>query len=241
MHEGAAQGGDAVDGGDAEGPGQPHRRDVVGEQPHKAVETRGQRRIVEPAPAGVAVQHRLGADVFAEAQGLDQHLGEGRRVLQPHVEALTRDRMHGMGRVADQRRARGSQLFGQLQGQRIDKARSHHRDILKEVAEPPHQMGLEGLVRRRPQGIAPARRFRPDETGAPLGQGQDGEGAGRQEILMGDIAVVPAEGHGRHNPALRIAPADRLYSGGLSHRRGPALGPDDQGSLNRGTIGQGHA
>ena len=114
MHEGAAQGGDAVDGGDAEGSGQPHRGEVIGKQPHETVEACGQRRIVEPAPAGVAVQHSLRADVLAQPQGLDQHLGQGGGVLQAHVQALAGDRMHRMGRVADQGGARRGELFSQL-------------------------------------------------------------------------------------------------------------------------------
>ena len=51
-----------------------------------------------------------------------------------------------MGRIADQGGARGGQLFGQLERERIDEAWSQHRDVIEEVAEPSHQMRMESLV-----------------------------------------------------------------------------------------------
>jgi hypothetical protein len=47
---------------------------------------------VEAAPALVALQHVERADVLAEPVGLDDGLGERRRVLEAEVEALAGDR-----------------------------------------------------------------------------------------------------------------------------------------------------
>ena len=55
---------------------------------------------------------------------------------------------------------------------------------------------------------------------------------------MGDIAVVPAEGHGRHDPALLIAPANGINAGGLADRRGATLGPHGQRRLDHRAVGE---
>ena len=140
----------------------PHRGDVVGEQPHEGVEPRRQGRRVEPAPAGVAFQNCLGAQVFAQTRGLGQHFSQGGGVLQPHVQALTRHRMHAVSRVADQGDARRDDPLGQAERQRIDETRPLDRNPLQKIAETPHQMGVERRMRRVAQGLAPPRRLGPD-------------------------------------------------------------------------------
>src|SRR5690606_16041553 len=54
VHEGAAQGGDVVDRRHAQIARQPHRRQVVREQPHEAVEACRKGRVVEAAPRSEA-------------------------------------------------------------------------------------------------------------------------------------------------------------------------------------------
>ena len=146
--------------------------------------------------------------------------------------------MDAVGRVADQGDPRRGQILGQLQRQRIDEARPHHRDIVEEIPEPPHQMGVEGLVRRRFQRLGASRGLGPDEAGPPLGQRQDGERTGRQKVFVGDIAVVAAKRHRGHDAALPIAPADRVDAGLAPHPRSPALGPDHQRGAQHVTVRQ---
>jgi hypothetical protein len=73
---------------------------VVREQAHEAVKGQGIGYGVEAPPAGIALEHRLAADVLAAAQGLDQHLGQGRRILEAEIEALSGNRVHAVGGVA---------------------------------------------------------------------------------------------------------------------------------------------
>ena len=77
---------------------------VVGEQPIEPVGGQPHGHGVEPPPALITLQHRRGAWIEAEPRGVDDHLGEGGDVLQPHVQPLTGDRMNDVGGVANRAR-----------------------------------------------------------------------------------------------------------------------------------------
>ncbi len=101
-------------------------------------------------------------------------------------------------------------------------------------------MGVEGLVRGRAQRLAPAGAFGPDQIGPVLCQRQDGEGAVRQEILMGDVAVRLLHADGADHAALLIGPAEDVDARRAAHGRVAALGPDDQRRRKGRTVLQRH-
>ncbi len=101
-------------------------------------------------------------------------------------------------------------------------------------------MGLEGCVGGVAQGLGPACRLGPDQARALIRQRQDGEGAAGQEIFVGDIAMIAAQPHRGHHPALAVGPADGVYAGGPSNRRTPPFRPHHQRRNQGRAVRQGH-
>ena len=70
-HEDALQGTHVIDGGHADVAQDPHRREIVREEPVQRIGDAQQDLIVEAPPALIALEHSRGADVEAEALSLD--------------------------------------------------------------------------------------------------------------------------------------------------------------------------
>ena len=80
-----------------------HRGPGTGEQMPEAAQHRLHQGVVAAPPALVAAQCRPRPDVPPEPACPADDLGEGRRVEQPQVHALSGERMHDVGGVAGQR------------------------------------------------------------------------------------------------------------------------------------------
>ena len=168
---------------------------------------------VERAPALVAVEQLPVAEVEAEPGAFDQHLGQRGDVAEAEVEALARDRVDGMRRVADQRQAVGGDLRRVMEAERKGRARREHFDLAEEAAHRRLGLGREILVVR-------ATASRPHPRPAPTTRSPTG--------------VRP---HRRSSAAVRTARSDRK-----SHRRhgraaargeAPRRSPDDRTSTAR--------
>ncbi len=99
---------------------------------------------------------------------------------------------------------------------------------------------MEDLGPGRGQGPAAGGLFGPDQAGAVLGQGQDGEGAGRQEMLVRHAVVGPGQLDRRHHPDLGIGPAHRADPGFAPDQRAASVRAHHQGGLHRAAIFQAH-
>ena len=88
----------------------------------------------------------------------------------------------------------------------------------EERAEPPRQVGVEGLVSGVAQRLAVGRALGPDQAGPVVGQRQDGERAAGQEIFVGDPQVRPLQLHRGDHARLFVGPADLADAGGFRDR-----------------------
>src|SRR5579872_4128052 len=99
------------------------QRRPVREQEVERVGGNAHRHGVEPPPALVALEHILLPEIDPEPRRVDHNFGQGRDVLQSHVESLARDRMDDMRGIADQRqplRDEGARNeIGQWEGARL--------------------------------------------------------------------------------------------------------------------------
>ncbi len=146
--------------------------------------------------------------------------------------------MHPVGRVADQGDPLRGHPLGQLQAQGVVEAARLGRRLAEELAEPAVEIGLESLRRGRHQGLCLGRPLGPHQAGPVVGQGQDGEGAARQEVLVGHPVVRALQVHGRDHAGLLVGPADHADAGSLAHRRAAAVGGHDQRRLDRSPVAE---
>ena len=143
LHQDALQRRHPVDDREADIAGQAQRRDRVREQAVEAVGDGGEQQRVGAAPALVAFQQRLVADIEPEAAAIDDQLGQRRDVADADIEALAGDRMDHMRRLADQREPPRDVALGLHQRQMIGPARPDRLDRAEKPAEAGAQFGGE--------------------------------------------------------------------------------------------------
>ncbi len=81
-------------------------------------------KVSRPAPALIAREQLRIAQVQPQAAALDEHFDERRHVAEAHVDALARDRMDAVRRVADQREPIAGDPRGMVEAERIAEARA---------------------------------------------------------------------------------------------------------------------
>ena len=177
------QRGQAVDQAEADIAHQAQRVRPVGEQPVETVGRNSHRHGVEPPPALIAVEHGERAGIEAEPHGIDDHFGQRRHVLEPHIEPLPRDRMDHVRGVADQRDAFGDESARDRKAERKGAARANRRDL----AEMQSRSGARARHGSRHRG---AQRYAPPP--ASLGPHDRGTAASRASLFSGRIANGPA-------------------------------------------------
>ena len=108
------------------------------------------------------------------------------------------------------------------------------RDLAELQAEALLQFDLEDEVVAGDQPFGVRRALGPDDatSGCPL-QRQDGEGAGRQEMLFGAAIVRALMRHGADDARLAVFPVHRLDAGHVAQLRADAVGGDQQPRLER--------
>ena len=126
------------------------RRAVVGEQAIEPIHHRGREGAVEAAPARVALERRRGADIEPEPRGLDNRLGERGNVAHADIEPLSRERMHDMRGVADQREPVGHEGARDLHVERKGLARTRQRNLAEAPAETLGELGEEARFVQQP-------------------------------------------------------------------------------------------
>src|SRR5262249_26325480 len=153
-------------------------------------------RVVAP-PALVAAQDFDRAEVEPEPRRLDHRLGKGRRVAEAQIEALPRDRMNAVRRVAEKRKARPHEVACERQPKRIGGARTVESDYPEPMPEAPLDLDQEHEVVAREELLGILRTLRPDERRTVPRERQDGERAARQKVLDGDPVMRTLVAHGR--------------------------------------------
>ena len=78
----------------------------------------------------------------------------------------------------------------------------------------------------------------PHDGGPVARKGQDGEGAGGQEALVGDGVVGPLVGHGADDPGLRVGPPGDGDGGRVAGLRVAAVGAHHQGGADGPPVGE---
>ncbi len=132
--------------------------------------------------------------------------------------------MHGVRRVADQRQPMPGIGIGELQGERIGKARPLECQVAEIVAEPAFQLALKSGLILLENGARQMRLLGPDHRGTPTRQGQNGERTGRQEMFLGRVIVGQAVGDRADDRGLIVIPARHTDARALAHRRAAAVG-----------------
>ena len=112
--------------------------------------------------------------------------------------------MHGVRGVADQGEAARRGGLGELQRQRIGPTRADDAEASQKIAEAAPQFGQEPVVVEGHEGGRQIGALGPHDGGAIARNGQDGEGPGRQEVLVGDEAVGPFVLDRAHDAALFV-------------------------------------
>ena len=111
--------------------------------------------------------------------------------------------MHAVRRVADQREPRADIAAGKMQLQRPRLARAVERDGAELAAEALFDLREKARIVERQDALRLACVLRPGDAGAVAGQRQDGERAGRQEVLHGAASVRALVADGRDDARLR--------------------------------------
>ena len=113
--------------------------------PRQAVGRQADHEGVEAAPALVAVEQLLVAEVEPEPRAFDQHLRQRRRVAIAEIDALAGDRVDAVRGVADQRQPVIGDPRRMVEAERIGRARREQRDLAEEAAH--RRLGFGGEIR----------------------------------------------------------------------------------------------
>ena len=151
---------------------------ALGEQPLQSVQGAGGQQVLAAAPALVAAQQRVLAEVSAGA-GLPKNLGERRAIQQAQIQALPGQRVHHVRGIAEQHGARPHIIQGvlQLQGKTrqlaLDKfaisqnpaagrrqGGAERRGVESRAAAPPRAAPTLHTMDERPSGAAEMPRAR---------------------------------------------------------------------------------
>src|SRR5262249_46904053 len=160
--------------------------------------------------------------------GIDDHLGERGHVLEPHIEALPRDRMDDMRGVAYEREAIGDERARNRKTERKDAARADRRELTEMEAEASLELGGKFLfgqrddARRRLRLLGPHDR-RTMADGGIARQRQDRERPGREKMLLGAAVVIALVRDGGDDGGLAVAPAMAGDARALADRRTRAV------------------
>src|SRR4051812_3316225 len=206
----------ALDEAEADVPDEADRVRIVREEPVEPVGRHAHRHRVEAPPALVPLQDVWRADIEPERGRVGDAFGQRGNVANAEIEALPRDRVDDMRGVADEGQSVGDEGPGDLHRQRIGAAwpDGMHRAELQSEAR--LKLGVEAGIVESHQPLRLAQPFRPDDGGAAAGQRQDGERAGRQEMLLGTPLMVALVLDRGDDPGLAIVPAMHRDAGLLA-------------------------
>ena len=101
-------------------------------------------KVSRPAPALVAGQQLLVAEIEAEPRAFDQHLRQRRGIAIAEVDALAGDRMDAVRRIADQRQPMIGDPRRMVEAERIGRARREQPDLAEEAAH--RRLRLRGEI-----------------------------------------------------------------------------------------------
>jgi len=157
-----------------------------------------------------------------------KHLREARRIAQPEVESLARDRVQRLRGIADDREALTRVTLRPPQPELVRLAAADRQDASQPEAEGLLQFCEECLVGRIEQPPGLLGMARPHEPAAAVADGQHRDGSFRGESLVGHV-VVEALRHQRRGdrdlPVLPVLGADARL---LPHQRASPVGSDDE-------------
>src|SRR5215472_2706298 len=225
--------------GKAEIAGELYRRDRVREDSVEPVGDGGEHQRVETAPALIAREHRVIADVEAQPAGVDQELDERGNVANAKIEALTSYRMDHMRRLADECQPAADVAVREHYPEGIGPARSAQLNRAKKVAKAGCQFCREGDIRELNQPRGERFFFRPYDRGTVVAHRQDRKWARREEVLDRDAAMRLLVMHGRYDTGLAIAPLYRTDTRSPAHGRLLTIGRSHEPRLDRSSVAKG--
>ena len=141
--------------------------------------------------------------------------------------------MHGVRGVASKHKPIGDEGPGDLKVERKGLARAGQGDVTEQWPEAARELGGEARLIKRHDGRPHLFFLRPYD-GRPVAlERQDGEGAGRKEMLYRAALMRLRMRHRRDDADLRIAPGDALDAGALPKLRAFAVGGDEKRRFDR--------
>ena len=166
-----------------------------------------------------------------------RRVGDGLRqrgdVAQSEIEALARDRMNDVRRVADQRHPLAGKTPRHRQPERKRAARADRLDLAELQAEAPLELDVKFRIGQRDDALRLARLFGPHDRGAAALQRQDRERSRRQEMLFRPAVMIALMLDGGDDAGLLVVPAEALDAARLADRRARAVGGDEQAVRSR--------
>ncbi len=148
-HEQAPRRTDRIDDGEPHVPGEPQGAEIIRKQMGEGIGADGKRDRIEAPPGLVALEHIFRPEIKTEPAGLGQHFDQGRDVPEAQIEALTRDGMDAMGRIANEGQAGRNETLGQLKAQGIGPAGPHRLDLAQIRTEPGADFLGKGTIFQR--------------------------------------------------------------------------------------------
>lgn len=232
----------AVDQAQA-GVAQPAQRQPVGlEQALEAFHRRHHAQVVRHPPPLEATQHAFVGKPFAALQGVQQDLGQHRRIEEAQVHALSGQRVDGVRSIADQRQARLDVTLGVPLAQRDAQAPVGMQDGAQALFEGFAEGGAEAILVQRHQAFCLFRGGRPDDRApvlvAAVRQGQEGQRTVVGEALPGGCAVRVLAAHAGDDGVVQVIPFAGGAAGQAAYRRVGAVGGDHQRRTQLATVGQ---
>src|SRR4029450_9014258 len=113
---------------------------------------RNTRHPIGAPPARVSAEHRVGADLLA--RHVEDNLRELPRIAQAAIEALSRDRMQRLRRIAERDASRARRLLGIFHCERKRAATGDAREATGSRTEVARELGQEFDVVARYQFLA---------------------------------------------------------------------------------------